>query len=135
MNIDPNVIAEYLAKFLDFYLKKNTGSSNATMNDEKMEKLVMDTIEIFKFVNAKDVFEEFYLRGLARRLLLKKSASTEAEKMMISKLRIECSVEFGTKSDSMLKDLVESEHLLKKYKMLKGNEDQNPIETQFHVLS
>jgi len=140
MNIDPNVIAEYLAKFLDFYLKKNTGSSNATMNDEKMEKLVMDTIEIFKFVNAKDVFEEFYLRGLARRLLLKKSASSEAEKIMISKLRIECSTEFGTKSDSMLKDLVESEHIMKEYKTMKGGEDalrlhNQGIETQFHVLS
>ena len=137
LNIDPNIIAEYLAKFLDFYLKKNTGSSNATMNDEKMEKLVMDTIDIFKYVNAKDIFEEFYLRGLARRLLLKKSASTEAEKIMISKLRIECSAEFGTKSDSMLKDLVESEHIMKKYRLIKGSEatDLESIETQFHVLS
>lgn len=105
LNIDPNIIAEYLAKFLDFYLKKNTGSSNVTMNDDKLEKLVTDTIEIFKFVNAKDVFEEFYLRGLARRLLLKKSASTEAEKIMLTKIRTECSSEFGTKTDSMLKDL------------------------------
>lgn len=40
---------------------------------------------------------------------------------MISKLRIECSAEFGTKSDSMLKDLVESEHTMKKYKMIKGS--------------
>lgn len=105
LNIDPNIIAEYLAKFLDFYLKKNTGSSSVTVNDEKLEKLVTDTINIFKFVNAKDVFEEFYLRGLARRLLLKKSASTEAEKIMMSKIRTECSPEFGNKSDSMLKDL------------------------------
>jgi cullin 4 len=123
LNIDPNIIAEYLAKFLDFYLKKNTGSSNVTMNDEKLEKLVTDTIEIFKFVNAKDVFEEFYLRGLARRLLLKKSASTEAEKIMLSKIRTECSPEFGTKTDSMLKDLQESEHIMKEYRTMKGGED------------
>jgi len=90
------------------------------MNDEKMENLVMDAIGIFKYVNAKDVFEEFYLRGLSRRLLLKKSASSEAEKIMISKLRIECSVEFHTKYDSMIKDLIESEHTTKKYKMIKG---------------
>lgn len=140
LNIDPNIIAEYLAKFLDFYLKKNTGSSNVTMNDDKLEKLVIDTIEIFKFVNAKDVFEEFYLRGLARRLLLKKSASTEAEKIMLSKIRTECSSEFGTKTDSMLKDLQESEHIMKEYRTMKGGEDalrekNQGIEAQFHILS
>lgn len=140
LNIDPNIISEYLAKFLDFYLKKNTGSSNATMNDERLEKLVTDTIAIFKFVNAKDVFEEFYLRGLARRLLLKKSASTEAEKIMLSKLRTECSPEFGTKSDAMLKDLQESEHIMKEYRTLKGGEDSlrekfGGLEAQFHILS
>lgn len=140
LNIDPNIIAEYLAKFLDFYLKKNTGSSNATMNDEKLEKLVTDTITIFKFVNAKDVFEEFYLRGLARRLLLKKSASSEAEKIMLSKIRIECSPEFGTKSDSMFKDLQESEHIMKEYRAMKGGEEalrekNQGIEAQVHILS
>ena len=123
LNIDPNIISEYLAKFLDFHLKKNTGSSNSTMNDERVEKLVLDTIALFKLVNAKDVFEEFYLRGLARRLLLKKSASTEAESIMLAKLRIECSSEFGTKSDAMLKDLQESEHIMKEYRTLKGGED------------
>ena len=123
LNIDPNIIAEYLAKFLDFYLKKNTGSANANMNDDKLEKLTSDTIILFKYVNAKDVFEEFYLRGLARRLLLKKSASTESEKVMLAKIRIECSAEFGTKSDSMIKDLQESEHIMKEYRTLKGGEE------------
>ena len=56
-------------------------------------------------------------------MLLKKSASTESEKVMLAKIRIECSAEFGTKSDSMIKDLQESEHIMKEYRTLKGGEE------------
>ena len=55
-----------------------------------MENLINEVIQIFRLVKAKDVFEEFYSRGLCRRLLLKKSASIEAEKAMVSKLKNEC---------------------------------------------
>jgi len=64
---------------------------------------------LFKLVNAKDVFEEFYMRGLSRRLLLKKSASTDSEKIMLTKSRAECSSTFLTKTESMLKDYASSE--------------------------
>jgi cullin-4 len=35
----------------------------------------------------KDVFEAFYKKDLARRLLLQKSASNDAEKYMLAKLK------------------------------------------------
>ena len=38
----------------------------------------------------KDVFEAFYKKDLAKRLLLGKSASIDAEKAVISKLKAEC---------------------------------------------
>lgn len=88
LNIDSNKIAEYLAKYLDFHLKKS--SSQVGITDEKLEMIINEVIQIFRFIKAKDVFEEFYTRGLCRRLLLKKSASYEAEKSMISKLKTEC---------------------------------------------
>lgn len=88
LNIDPNKIAEYLAKYLDFHLKKSSGQTGIT--DEKLEQLINEVIQLFRYVKAKDVFEEFYTRGLCRRLLLKKSASYEAERSMISKLKTEC---------------------------------------------
>lgn len=74
MNIDPNIVAEYLAKFLDFHLKKTS------QDEEQLSRLVEEVLTLFKFCKAKDVFEEFYMRGLSRRLLLKKSASTESER-------------------------------------------------------
>lgn len=88
LNIDSNQTAEYLAKFLDLHLKKSSGQTGIT--DERIEHIISEVIQVFRYVKSKDVFEEFYSRGLCRRLLLKKSASFEAEKSMISKLKTEC---------------------------------------------
>ena len=110
------------------------------MTDEKLEKTLVDVIGLFKATNAKDVFEEFYMRGLARRLLLKKSASTDGERAVIAKLKIECSNEFGTKADAMLRDLQESESFIKEYRKMRGGELElinkfEGIDAGFHVLS
>jgi len=75
---------------------------------------------MFRIVNAKDIFEEFYQRGLSRRLLLKKSASDESERTMIMKLKTECSDEWIKKCEGMLKDLVESDQFMKEYLKIKG---------------
>lgn len=58
LNIDSNKIAEFLAKFLDYHLKKSSGQTGIT--DEKLESLIVDVIQIFRYIKAKDVFEEFY---------------------------------------------------------------------------
>lgn len=41
----------------------------------------------FLLIKGKDVFEAFYKKDLAKRLLLGKSASIDAEKSMISKVK------------------------------------------------
>ena len=41
----------------------------------------------YLFYSGKDVFEAFYKKDLAKRLLLGKSASVDAEKSMLSKLK------------------------------------------------
>lgn len=53
----------------------------------------------------KDVFEAFYKKDLAKRLLLGKSASTDAEKSMITKLKAECGSQFTNKLEGMFKDV------------------------------
>ena len=40
-------------------------------------------------MQGKDVFEAFYKRDLAKRLLLGRSSSTDAEKLMIGKLKVQ----------------------------------------------
>lgn len=60
---------------------------------------------LFRFIQGKDVFEAFYKNDLARRLLLGKSASFDAEKSMISKLKSECGSQFTSKLEGMFKDI------------------------------
>lgn len=102
LNIEPNIVAEFLAKFLDFHLKKTSG---AGINDEALINIIDEVLILFRIVKAKDIFEEFYQRGLSRRLLLKKSASYDSEQMMIMKLKTECGDQFIQKVERMLKDL------------------------------
>lgn len=42
----------------------------------------------FRYLQGKDVFEAFYKKDLAKRLLLGKSASFDLERSMISKLKV-----------------------------------------------
>jgi cullin-4 len=60
---------------------------------------------IFRFIQGKDVFEAFYKKRLAKRLLLGKCASEEAEKAMIAKLKQECGSAFTIKLEGMFKDM------------------------------
>ena len=53
----------------------------------------------------KDVFEAFYKKDLAKRLLLGRSASVDAEKNMITKLKQECGAQFTNKLEGMFKDI------------------------------
>jgi len=55
--------------------------------ENNLDELVEEVVQLFRVVKSKDVFEEFYQRGMCRRLLLKKSASLEAERHMIAKLK------------------------------------------------
>jgi cullin-4 len=44
-------------------------------------------VDLVKFTKDKDVFKEFYITQLAKRLLLGRSASTEEEINMVKKLQ------------------------------------------------
>ena len=100
MNIEPNIVAEFLAKFLDYHMKKSSGQVG--LSDENLLQIIDEVLILFKICKSKDIFEEFYQRGLCRRLLLKKSASYDSEKMMIMRLKTECGDQFITKVEKML---------------------------------
>jgi cullin-4 len=80
--------AEYIAKYLDNLLRKGDkginapGQTSRTLEDEMDRILIM-----FRYVHGKDVFEAFYKKDLAKRLLLAKSASADAERSMLAKLK------------------------------------------------
>eukprot|EP00586_Coscinodiscus_wailesii_P008700 CAMPEP_0172521086 /NCGR_PEP_ID=MMETSP1066-20121228/292377_1 /TAXON_ID=671091 /ORGANISM="Coscinodiscus wailesii, Strain CCMP2513" /LENGTH=459 /DNA_ID=CAMNT_0013303943 /DNA_START=307 /DNA_END=1686 /DNA_ORIENTATION=+ len=93
------LIAELLAKHVDGQLR-----SNKNCNDEG-EKFLNDVLSLFRHLSSKDVFEAFYKRDLAKRLLLQKSASIDFEKSFLSKLKTECGTGYTAKMEGMFKDM------------------------------
>ncbi|XP_032331277.1 cullin-4B-like [Camelus ferus] len=83
INKRPNKPAELLAKYVDSKLR--AGNKEAT--DEELEELLDKIMILFRFIYGKDIFEAFYKKDLAKRLLLGKSASIDAEKSMLFKLK------------------------------------------------
>lgn len=70
-----------------------------------MEIVLDKAMMLFRYLEEKDVFERYYKQHLAKRLLLNKSASDDAEKNMISRLKTECGCQFTCKLEGMFKDI------------------------------
>uniref|UniRef100_A0AAF5PK17 Cullin-4 n=1 Tax=Wuchereria bancrofti TaxID=6293 RepID=A0AAF5PK17_WUCBA len=139
INTRPNKPAELVAKFMDSKLR--SGNKGAT--EEEMENLMDEVIVLFRFIQGKDVFEAFYKKDLAKRLLLGRSASVDAEKSMLSKLKQECGAAFTTRLEGMFKDMEVSKDLGVSFKqyMEHGDPDRilkhsaNQIEFNVNVLT
>ena len=56
---------------------------------------------VFKYIEDKDVFQTFYSKMLAKRLVQQISASDDAEASMISKLKQACGYEYTNKLQRM----------------------------------
>ena len=59
---------------------------------------------VFKYVEDKDVFQKFYSKLLANRLVNDTSASDDSEAFMIAKLKEACGFEYTSKLQRMFTD-------------------------------
>nr|CCA18689.1 Cullin family protein putative [Albugo laibachii Nc14] len=105
LNIN-TICSGYLAHYLDEILRSKA------RYEEELETLVSQVIALFRYLQDKDVFEEFYKNLLARRLLRDRGASDEAERMVIAKLREECGYQFTSKLEGMFKDINVSKDIM-----------------------
>ncbi|KAL0442515.1 UNVERIFIED_CONTAM: Cullin-4 [Sesamum latifolium] len=112
INIRQNRPAELIAKFVDEKLR----SGNKGASEEELEGTLDRVLVLFRFIQGKDVFEAFYKKDLAKRLLLGKSASIDAEKSMITKLKTECGSQFTNKLEGMFKDIELSKEINESFK-------------------
>ncbi|RXN16597.1 cullin-4A [Labeo rohita] len=112
INKRPNKPAELIAKYVDSKLR--AGNKEAT--EEELERILDKIMIIFRFIHGKDVFEAFYKKDLAKRLLVGKSASVDAEKSMLSKLKHECGAAFTSKLEGMFKDMELSKDIMIQFK-------------------
>jgi len=60
---------------------------------------------LFRCLRAKDVFEAFYRKDLAKRLLLDRSASSDTELSVVAALKAECGPKFTAKLEGMVRDM------------------------------
>ncbi|GAB4829360.1 hypothetical protein Ancab_019031 [Ancistrocladus abbreviatus] len=133
INLRQNRPAELIAKFLDEKLR----AGNKGTSEEELEGILDKVLVLFRFIQGKDVFEAFYKKDLAKRLLLGKSASIDAEKSMISKLKTECGSQFTNKLEGMFKDIELSKEINESFKQSSQARMQLPsgIEMSVHVLT
>lgn len=93
INVRASRPAELVAKYVDSKLR--TGNKGGS--ETEVESLLDRVMVIFRYIQGKDVFEAFYKKDLAKRLLVGKSASFDLEKLMLSKLKTECGSSFTNK--------------------------------------
>ena len=83
INARANRPAELVARHIDGLMR----AGNRAQSEEELEGALDKVLILFRYLQGKDVFEAFYKRDLAKRLLLGRSASIDAEKSMIAKLK------------------------------------------------
>eukprot|EP00753_Platysulcus_tardus_P021034 PLAT8591.1.p1 GENE.PLAT8591.1~~PLAT8591.1.p1 ORF type:complete len:738 (+),score=309.97 PLAT8591.1:37-2250(+) len=106
------VLAALIAKFIDSQLR----SGNKSGTEEEVEALLDRSMELFRFLGAKDMAEAHFKKDFAKRLLLSRSASRELEMSFISKLKAECGGGGTTAHlEGMLKDIDLSRDVLTQF--------------------
>ena len=126
--------SEYLSLFFDENMKK--GIKGKTENE--VDSLLDKGITLLRYIQDKDMFERYYKKHLSRRLLMKRSVSMDAERQMISKMKLEVGSSFTQRIEAMFKDMAISDDLTNSYKKhvgRLGDRDPDRAELDIYVLT
>ncbi|RMZ85556.1 hypothetical protein DV737_g578, partial [Chaetothyriales sp. CBS 132003] len=114
----------------------------AADDDAEINHHLANALDLFRFVQGKAVFEAFYKKDLARRLLMGRSQSFDAERSMLTRLRNECGASFTHNLESMFKDMDLAREEMMAYKQLVSNRAEAapapapaPLDLDVKVLS
>jgi len=123
---------ELLAKHADGILKKSNKNAEETSLENELNQIMI----VFKYIEDKDVFQKFYSKMLAKRLVNFSSASDDAEASMISKLKDACGFEYTNKLQRMFTDMGLSKELNDHFKdsVLKNAEGSSKEDIDFYAL-
>ncbi|KAH3761929.1 cullin C [Pelomyxa schiedti] len=123
---------EFLSLFIDEKLKK--GLKGVT--DEEIDIILDKVIVLFRFLQDKDVFEKYYKQHLAKRLLLGRSVSDDAERAMIAKLKSECGYQVTSKLEGMFTDMKVSADTMEGFRRWLETTHRSPkLELNVNVLT
>jgi len=114
-------------------------SANATDANEAFQT---EILALFRHIHSKDVFEAFYKRDLAKRLLTGRAVSTDMEKSFLSKLKAECGAGYTSKMEGMFKDMELSRGIMGNYaayssglSMFSSSTSVNMVDVDVRVLT
>ncbi|XP_033210503.1 cullin-1 isoform X2 [Belonocnema kinseyi] len=119
---------ELLAKYCDVLLKK----SSKNPEEAELEDTLNQVMVVFKYIEDKDVFQKFYSKMLAKRLVQHMSASDDAEASMISKLKQACGFEYTSKLQRMFQDIGVSKDLNEQFRRHLTNSAE-PLDIDFSI--
>jgi cullin 3 len=125
---------EYVSLFIDDNLKRGIKGKTEAEIDIVLDKATT----LLRYIQDKDMFERYYKKHLARRLLHGKSESADVEKQMISRMKLEIGNSFTTKLEGMFKDMTMSDDLTSGYRnhiSSLGDLDRRRIDLGINVLT
>ncbi|KAJ1902141.1 hypothetical protein LPJ66_000230 [Kickxella alabastrina] len=131
INTRRNKPAQLVAKFIDQCLR--SGSKIST--DDDLDKLLDRVLVLFRFIQGKDIFEAYYKRDMAKRLLYNKSVSVDAERMMLQRLKTECGAGFTKQLEGMYRDMEISDDITAKFVDLQQAQPTEDIGFHAKVLT
>ena len=108
---DPTLGPELLARQSDALLRKGTLS----LSESELESKLGHLVTIFKYVDDKDIFQNFYAKLLAKRLISASSISDDTERAMIASLKPISSSVFTLRVQRMFTDIQLSKEVSAKF--------------------
>ncbi|KAL0473294.1 ubiquitin ligase [Neurospora intermedia] len=147
-NTGTSKVGEMIAKHIDMLLRgglktlpkallsdvkdrqdaERSGIASTADEDAELDRQLDHSLELFRFIQGKDIFEAFYKKDLARRLLMGRSASRDAERNMLAKLKNECGSSFTHNLEIMFKDQELAKDEIASYKTwLAGRGEDSPV--------
>ena len=111
--------AEMICTYTDSLLK----TGGAKLSEAQVEEQLDRVDQLFSFISDKDLFAEIYRNQLAKRLLNQRSASDDAERSMISKLKLRCGAQYTGKMEGMLADLAVGADHHRDFKTFPGEQE------------
>ncbi|KAJ0168395.1 Cullin-4 [Colletotrichum tanaceti] len=150
-------VGEMIAKYVDMLLRggikalpkamlsdnkdraaaEQSGQASTGDEDAELDRQLDQALELFRFIQGKDAFEAFYKKDLARRLLMGRSASQDAERNMLRKLREECGMNFTHNLEQMFKDVEVAKEEMEAYKQWSEGTgvEKAPVDLSVMILS
>ena len=108
-------ISQIITDYLDRALRKlpqemtlvssTEESSREKYHNPSLVRHLCKVVDVFKYVNEKDVFAELYRKKMAKRLLLERTRSIAMESEIVEKIASTCGRPFASKLSGMLSDL------------------------------